>query len=94
MWGAESRPGGSFSNLFSDAMSLGLISPRRALNETVEYERQRNGGRLSPFGFSTFTGKAAVHTLEANEVGGMRSQAPLVSCSSFRPILCGEPKRM
>lgn len=68
MWGAESRPGASFPNLFSDAMSLGLMSPRWALNETMEYERQRNGGRLSPFGFSTFTGKAAVHTLQANEV--------------------------
>ena len=36
--------------------------------EALQYERDRNGGRLSPFGYSTFTVGAAVGDVKAMEV--------------------------
>lgn len=36
--------------------------------EALQYEKDRNGGRLSPFGYSTFTVGAAVGDVKAMEV--------------------------
>lgn len=36
--------------------------------EALQYEKDRNGGRLSPFGYSSFTVGAAVDDVKAMEV--------------------------
>ncbi|KAL6846020.1 hypothetical protein ACP4OV_023468 [Aristida adscensionis] len=57
---AEARDGASFYTLFSTAIQLGVISRRRVYHEAIQYEKDRNAGFLSPFGYSTPTVTAAV----------------------------------
>ncbi|XP_021657901.2 uncharacterized protein LOC110648094 [Hevea brasiliensis] len=56
---AESRDGASFFTLFGPALCLGIISRRRVHYEAIRYEKERNAGFLSPFGYSTITVAAA-----------------------------------
>ncbi|KAJ8752906.1 hypothetical protein K2173_008641 [Erythroxylum novogranatense] len=56
---AESREGASFFALFGPALCLGIISRRRVHFEAIKYEKERNAGFLSPFGYSTATVAAA-----------------------------------
>lgn len=64
----EKKPGASFRKLFGSALILGTLSRRRVMFEALQYEKDRNGGRLSPFGYSTFTVGAAVGDVKAMEV--------------------------
>jgi len=64
----ESRRGASFAGLFGTALYLGAISRRRVQYEAIKYERDRNGGFLSPFGYSAVTVAAAVETVCSMEV--------------------------
>lgn len=66
---AESKGprGTSFRTLFGSALTLGTISRRRVYHEAFEYEKARNGGLASPFGFSTFTATAAVQEVKSAE---------------------------
>ncbi|KAI9101397.1 hypothetical protein K1719_023879 [Acacia pycnantha] len=57
---AETRDGASFTGLFSAALCLGIISRRRVHFEATKYEKERNAGFLSPFGYSAATIAAAV----------------------------------
>ncbi|CAK9161064.1 unnamed protein product [Ilex paraguariensis] len=59
----ESREGASFGALFGPALCLGIISRRRVHYEAIKYEKERNGGFLSPFGYSAATVIAAVDTV-------------------------------
>ncbi|KAG8638487.1 uncharacterized protein LOC110600318 isoform X3 [Manihot esculenta] len=56
---AESRDGASFFTLFGPAICLGIISRRRVHYEAIKYEKERNAGFLSPFGYSATTVTAA-----------------------------------
>ncbi|XP_073124044.1 uncharacterized protein [Henckelia pumila] len=49
---AEKREGASFQVLFGSALLLGIISRRRVYYEAIKYEKERNGGFLSPLGYS------------------------------------------
>ncbi|XP_066390608.1 uncharacterized protein [Miscanthus floridulus] len=60
---AETRYGASFYILFGPAIQLGVISRRKAYMETIQYEKDRNAGFLSPFGYSTPTVTAAVDAI-------------------------------
>ncbi|OVA14546.1 DNA photolyase [Macleaya cordata] len=60
---AESRSGASFRALFGSALFLGIISRRRVYYEAIKYERERNAGFLSPFGYSAATIAAAADTV-------------------------------
>jgi hypothetical protein len=60
--------GSSFRSLFGYSLMLGTISRRRFYHEALEYEKARNGGLPSPFGFSTFTAKAVVQEVKSAEV--------------------------
>ncbi|KAI3458274.1 hypothetical protein Pfo_014937 [Paulownia fortunei] len=64
---AEKREGASFQALFGSALLLGIISRRRVYFEAIKYERERNGGFLSPFGYSTTTVAAAINTVSSME---------------------------
>lgn len=64
----ESRRGASFAGLFRTALYLGTISRRRVRYEAIKYERERNGGFLSPFGYSAATVEAAIETVCSMEV--------------------------
>ena len=48
----ESRDGASFGTLFGSVLSLGIISRRTVYHEAIKYEKERNAGFLSPFGYS------------------------------------------
>lgn len=65
---AETRDGASFYTLFGPAIQLGVVSRRKAYNDTIQYEKDRNAGFLSPFGYSTPTVKAAVDAICSMEV--------------------------
>ncbi|CAH8304255.1 unnamed protein product [Eruca vesicaria subsp. sativa] len=56
---AEIRPGASFFKLFGPALCLGIVSRRRVHSEAIEYEKERNAGFISPFGYSASTVSAA-----------------------------------
>ncbi|XWS37699.1 hypothetical protein CRYUN_Cryun19dG0067400 [Craigia yunnanensis] len=56
---AETRDGASFISLFSPALCIGIISRRRVHYEAITYEKERNAGFLSPFGYSAATVAAA-----------------------------------
>ncbi|KAK4572021.1 hypothetical protein RGQ29_030431 [Quercus rubra] len=56
---AETRDGASFTALFGPALCLGIISRRRVHYEAITYEKDRNAGFLSPFGYSAVTIGAA-----------------------------------
>ncbi|KAF5457719.1 hypothetical protein F2P56_021801 [Juglans regia] len=57
---AETRDGASFIALFGPALCLGIISRRRVHYEAIIYEKERNAGFLSPFGYSAATVAAAI----------------------------------
>ncbi|XP_052168116.1 uncharacterized protein LOC127784786 isoform X1 [Oryza glaberrima] len=59
----ETKDGASFCTLFGPALQLGVISKRRVYHETIQYERDRNAGFISPFGYSTPTVTAAVDAI-------------------------------
>lgn len=65
---AETRTGASFGALFGPSLSLGIVSKRRVYDEAIKYEKDRNGGFLSPFGYSAFTVAAAIETVSSMEV--------------------------
>lgn len=65
---AETRDGASFYTLFGTAIQLGVISRRRVYHEAIQYEKDRNAGFLSPFGYSTPTVTAAVDAISSMEV--------------------------
>ncbi|KAH9647545.1 photolyase/cryptochrome alpha/beta domain-containing protein [Citrus sinensis] len=56
---AESRDGASFATLFGPALCLGIISRRGVHYEAIKFEKERNAGFLSPFGYSAATIAAA-----------------------------------
>ncbi|CAA7060225.1 unnamed protein product [Microthlaspi erraticum] len=56
---AEIRPGASFFKLFGPVLCLGIVSRRRIYYEAIEYEKERNAGFISPFGYSAATVSAA-----------------------------------
>ncbi|KAK6926363.1 Alpha/beta hydrolase fold-1 [Dillenia turbinata] len=60
---AESPKGASFGVLFRSALNLGIVSRRRVYYEAVKYEKERNAGFISPFGYSAATVSAAVDTV-------------------------------
>ncbi|KAL3645222.1 hypothetical protein CASFOL_010402 [Castilleja foliolosa] len=64
---AEKREGASFHVLFGSALLLGIISRRRVYFEAIKYEKERNGGFLSPFGYSTATVAATINTVFSME---------------------------
>eukprot|EP00250_Pteridium_aquilinum_P010449 c19396_g1_i1 orf=104-2725(+) len=64
---SEGPRGVSFRTLFGNALTLGTLSHRRIYQEAFEYEKARNGGWSSPFGFSTFTAAAAVQEVKSAE---------------------------
>lgn len=67
----ENRPGASFRAIFNRALELGTLSRRRVYHEAIKYERERNGGRLSPFGLSSFTAAAAIEDVKSIEVSNL-----------------------
>lgn len=74
---AEIRDGASFFALFGPALCLGIISRRRVYYESIKYEKERNAGFLSPFGYSTATVSASADTVCSMEVGCFRSTMPM-----------------
>ncbi|CAI8600421.1 unnamed protein product [Vicia faba] len=64
---SENRNGASFNALFGSALSLGIISRRRVHYEAIKYEKERNAGFLSPFGYSAATIAAAVEAVCSKE---------------------------
>ncbi|KAG7546233.1 Alpha/Beta hydrolase fold [Arabidopsis suecica] len=56
---AEIRPGASFFSLFGPVLHLGIVSRRSVHYEAIEYEKERNAGFISPFGYSAATVSAA-----------------------------------
>ncbi|TVU10157.1 hypothetical protein EJB05_43668 [Eragrostis curvula] len=75
---AEIRNGASFDTLFSTAIQLGVISRRRVYHEAIEYEKDRNAGFLSPFGYSTPTVTAAVEAICSMEYTFYGHEGPAV----------------
>ena len=68
---AEIRAGASFGTLFGFSLQLGIVSSRRVFFEAIKYEKERNAGFLSPFGYSTATVAAAINAVCSSEVLGM-----------------------
>lgn len=68
VWSLESKQGASFRSLFGPSLTVGTLSLRRVYQKAIDYEKARMGGRLSPFGFSTFTVAATVANTKAMEV--------------------------
>ncbi|XP_051138148.1 uncharacterized protein LOC127256275 [Andrographis paniculata] len=64
---AEEREGASFQALFGSALLLGIITRRRVYFEAIKYEKERNAGFMSPFGYSTTTVAAAINTVSSME---------------------------
>ncbi|KAG9454137.1 hypothetical protein H6P81_007041 [Aristolochia fimbriata] len=64
----DSRKGASFGALFGAAIQLGTISRRRVYYEAIKYEKERNVGFLSPFGYSAPTVAAAAEGVSAMEM--------------------------
>ncbi|XP_068650620.1 cryptochrome DASH, chloroplastic/mitochondrial isoform X2 [Aristolochia californica] len=63
----DSRKGASFGALFGAALQLGTVSRRRVYYEAIKYEKERNAGFLSPFGYSVHTVAAAVEGVSSME---------------------------
>uniref|UniRef100_A0A0E0IMT0 Photolyase/cryptochrome alpha/beta domain-containing protein n=1 Tax=Oryza nivara TaxID=4536 RepID=A0A0E0IMT0_ORYNI len=74
----ETRDGASFCTLFGPALQLGVISKRRVYHETIQYERDRNAGFISPFGYSTPTVTAAVDAICSMEYTSVGHEGPSV----------------
>ncbi|KAI3735168.1 hypothetical protein L6452_14657 [Arctium lappa] len=84
---AETREGASFGTLFGPALQLGIVSRRRVYSETIKYEKDRNGGFLSPFGYSAATIAAAadhVCSVEWYSLVASRSQVDFTTRYSTR----------
>ncbi|CAO2839019.1 unnamed protein product [Amaranthus hypochondriacus] len=64
---AEIRAGASFGALFGFSLQLGILSSRRVFFEAIKYEKERNAGFLSPFGYSTATVAAAINAVCSSE---------------------------
>ncbi|MED6122827.1 hypothetical protein PIB30_043579 [Stylosanthes scabra] len=64
---SESRNGASFIALFGSSLSLGVISRRSVHYEAIKYERERNAGFISPFGYSATTITGAVNAVCSKE---------------------------
>uniref|UniRef100_A0A7N1A6T3 Photolyase/cryptochrome alpha/beta domain-containing protein n=2 Tax=Kalanchoe fedtschenkoi TaxID=63787 RepID=A0A7N1A6T3_KALFE len=64
---AETRSGASFGALFGPSLRLGIISKRSVFDEAIKYEKDRNGGFLSPFGYSAITVAGAIDTVSSME---------------------------
>ncbi|KAL8151334.1 hypothetical protein V2J09_021142 [Rumex salicifolius] len=64
----ETKAGASFHALFGPALQLGIISRRRVYFEAIKYEKERNGGFLSSFGYSTVTVAATIDNMCSMEV--------------------------
>ncbi|PWZ14616.1 Pheophytinase, chloroplastic [Zea mays] len=75
---AETRYGASFYILFGPAIQLGVISRRKAYTETIQYEKDRNAGFLSPFGYSTPTVTSAVDAICSMEYTFLGNEGPPV----------------
>ncbi|XP_043716241.1 uncharacterized protein LOC122664469 isoform X2 [Telopea speciosissima] len=74
---AEIRSGASFGALFGSALSVGIISRRKVYFEAIKYEKERNAGFLSPFGYSAATVAAAANAVCSMEwywLTALRSQ--------------------
>lgn len=65
---AESRDGASFTTLFGPALSLGILSRRRVHFEALKYEKERDSGFLSSFGYSSATVATTVDSVCSMEV--------------------------
>ncbi|KAJ4803865.1 alpha/beta-Hydrolases superfamily protein [Rhynchospora pubera] len=59
----ETGNGTSFYTLFSSSLFLGTISRRRVFYEAIKYEKERNAGFISPFGYSAPTVTASVDAI-------------------------------
>ncbi|PWA40233.1 DNA photolyase, N-terminal [Artemisia annua] len=75
---AETREGASFGTLFGPALQLGIVSRRRVYHETIKYEKERNGGFLSPFGYSAASVAAVADHVCSREYAVMGSEGPAV----------------
>ncbi|RZR91762.1 hypothetical protein BHM03_00019946 [Ensete ventricosum] len=73
---AETRKGASFSVLFGSALYFGTISRRRVYYEAIKYEKERNAGFLSPFGYSAPTVAAAVDAVCSMEYTAVGNEGP------------------
>ncbi|XP_028553552.1 uncharacterized protein LOC110113872 isoform X4 [Dendrobium catenatum] len=60
---AESRNGASFGAIFGASLYFGTISRRRIHYVAIKYEKERNAGFLSPFGYSSPTVATAIETV-------------------------------
>ncbi|CAH1430369.1 unnamed protein product [Lactuca virosa] len=81
---AETREGASFGVLFGPVLQLGIVSRRRVYYETLKYEKDRNGGFLSPFGYSTATiAAAAGHVLSTEWYSLLASRSQLDSTKRY-----------
>lgn len=78
---AEIRPGASFFKLFGPVLCLGIVSRRRVHYEATEYEKERNAGFISPFGYSAATVAAATDAVCSMEVQTLTYMISL--CSYF-----------
>ncbi|GLT40303.1 hypothetical protein SLA2020_144480 [Shorea laevis] len=76
---AESREGASFISIFGPALHLGIISNRRVHYEAITYEKERNAGFISPFGYSTTTVAAAADAVCSMEWYSLMAQKSLIS---------------
>lgn len=65
---AETGNGASFYTLFSSSLFLGTISRRQVFYEAIKYEKERNAGFISPFGYSAPTVAASVDAICSMEV--------------------------
>nr|CAB3454046.1 unnamed protein product [Digitaria exilis] len=83
---AETRDGASFYTLFGPAIQLGVISRRKAYNDTIQYEKDRNAGFLSPFGYSTPTVKAAADAICSMEWYWLLALKSQISAEGNHPI--------
>ncbi|KAE8022417.1 hypothetical protein FH972_008219 [Carpinus fangiana] len=76
---AETRDGASFIALFGPALYLGIISRRRVHYEAIVYEKERNAGFLSPFGYSAATIAAAIDAVCSMEWYWLMALKSLIS---------------
>lgn len=83
---AEIRPGASFFKLFGPVLCLGIVSRRSVHYEAIEYEKERNAGFISPFGYSAATVSAATDAVRSMEVQRLTDMISLCSYFLFQNI--------
>lgn len=83
---AEIRPGASFFTLFVPVLCLGIVSRRSVHYEAIEYEKERNAGFISPFGYSAATVSAATDAVRSMEVQRLTDMISLCSYFLFQNI--------